>query len=119
MLMGVAFFVTDYGDEVLTGNYVCRTEGQTYLLRINKDHTFRQAKIGTGVSVRSEGTWRRFCEAHVAFSKGMLALARQRTKPNGDSYGELDKTLGIWPYIAVDSTTSAPIYRKTIFGHPF
>ena len=111
-----AFYITDYGDSVAVGNYVCRTDGQTFSLRLKENHTFHQVRTRNGVVAEADGTWRRFGEAHLAFSGGMLALPEQRLMPNGDGYATLEKTWGVWPYISLDSTSAAPIYRKSLFG---
>ena len=71
-----------------------------------------------GVRDESDGTWRRFGEAHVAFSGGMMALPQQRIMPDGDAYASFYKSRGIWPYISLDSITTAAIYRKSILGYP-
>ena len=111
-----AFYITDYGDSVAAGNYVSRTNGQTFSLRLTENHMFHQVRIRNGVADRVDGTWRRTGEAHLVFSGGILPLPEQRLMPNGDGYATLEKTWGIWPYISFDSNTAAPIYRKSLFG---
>jgi hypothetical protein len=52
----------------------------------------------------------------LVFSGAVLALPHQRLMPNGDAYATL-RTFGP-PFICLDPTTTAPIYRKNLFGHP-
>ena len=51
-----AFYITDYGDGVAAGNYVCRTDGQTFSLRLKENHTFHQVRLRNGVAVEADGT---------------------------------------------------------------
>ncbi len=111
-----AFYVTDYGDGVLTGTYASDANGQRVSLLIRQDDTFHQIRVINGVRDEFDGTWRRVGEAYVAFSGGMMALPQQRIMPKGIAYASLNKTWGIWPYISLDSITTAPIYRKRFLG---
>ena len=110
-------WVADYGDGVASGTYEARANGQKTTLLLRPDHTFHQTSVSSGVSVQADGTWRRIGEGGLVFSGPILVLPHQRLMQNGDAYATLYKTWGIWPFISLDSTATAPIYRKSLFGH--
>ena len=111
-------WIADYGDGVASGTYEALADGQETTLVLRPDHTFHQTRVSSGVPVHGDGTWRRIGEGGLVFSGAVLALPHQRLMPNGDAYATLNKTAGIWPpFISLDSTTTAPIYRKSLFGH--
>ena len=111
-------WIADYGDRVASGTYEALADGQKTTLVLRPDHTFHQTRVNSGVLVQGDGTWRRIGEGGLVFSGAVLALPHQRLMPNGDAYATLYKTAGIWPpFISLDSTTAAPIYRKSLFGH--
>lgn len=110
-------WVADYGDGVASGTYEALADGQRTTLVLRPDHTFHQTRVNSGVTVQGDGTWRRIGEGGLVFSGAILALPHQRLMPNGDAYASLNKTAGIWPvFISLDSTTTAPIYRKSLFA---
>jgi hypothetical protein len=110
-------WVADYGDGAASGTYQAIADGQRTTLVLRPDHTFQQTQVGSRITVQGEGTWRRLGEGGLVFSGTILPLPNQRLMPNGDAYATLNKTAGIWPpFISLDSTTTAPIYRKSLFG---
>jgi hypothetical protein len=110
-------WVADYGDGVTAGTYEALVDGQRSTLLLRRDHTFHQTRLGGGVSAETDGTWRRIGEGGLVFSGGMLPLPRQLLMPNGDAYATLYKSYGIWPFMSLDSSTTSPIFRKSLFGH--
>jgi len=109
-------WVADYGDGVASGTYEAIADGQRTTLVLSPDHTFHQTRVSSGVPMQGNGTWRRIGEGGLVFSGAILALPHQRLMQNGDAYATLNKTAGIWPpFISLDSTTTAPIYRKSLF----
>lgn len=110
-------WIADYGDGVASGTYEALANGQRTTLVLRPDHTFHQTRVSNDVQVQGDGTWRRIGEGGLVFSGAILALPHQRVMPNGGAYATLNKTAGIWPpFISLDSTTTAPIYRKSLFG---
>lgn len=110
-------WVADYGDGVVSGTYEALADGPRTTLVLKPDHTFHQTRVSKSGPMQGDGTWRRIGEGGLVFSGAILALPHQRLMPNGDAYATLNKTGGIWPpFISLDSTTTAPIYRKSLFG---
>ena len=110
-------WLADYGDGVASGTYEALAEGQRATLVLRPDHTFHQTRVRNGATVQGDGTWRKIGEGGLVLSGSVLALPGQRLMPNGDAYATLNKTAGIWPpFISLDSTTTAPIYKKRLFG---
>ena len=111
-------WIADYGDGVASGTYEALADGQRTTLVLRPDHTFHQTRVSSGATLQGDGTWRRIGEGGLVLSGSVLALPGQRLMPNGDAYATLNKTAGIWPpFISLDSTTTAPIYKKSLFGH--
>lgn len=107
-------WLADYGDGVASGTYKALLNGHEVTLVLKSDHTFRQREVGANGPVEGWGTWRRIGEGGLIFSGSMLQLPHQRFMPNGEAYATLYKTAGVWPpFISVDSTSTAPIYRKS------
>lgn len=110
-------WLADYGDGVASGTYEALADGQRTTLVLKPDHTFHQTKASSDGPEQGDGTWRRIGEGGLVFSGTILALPHQRVMSNGEAYGTLNKTAGIWPpFISLDSTTTAPIYRKSLFA---
>jgi hypothetical protein len=107
-------YVADYEDSVASGSYVSRTGGVTSTMILRIDHSFHQERTTGEEKEQADGTWRRIGEGGLVFSKGFLELPGQRVMSDGTAYATLYKTLGLWPFISMDSTTTSPIFRKKL-----
>jgi hypothetical protein len=62
----------DYAD--LAGTYKVTLDERTCILKLNKDHTFIQELNHNGNTEMRYGTWRRYGQAHVSFSREFVPL---------------------------------------------
>jgi hypothetical protein len=102
LLISIACFVIwgiaalDYGDNVATGTYRFERRGESSTLVLNPDRTFRQTRWLNGSEQHSEGTWRRVGKGGISFSKEFLVVSGDEPEPDGTTYSDLHKTLGLF-----------------------
>jgi hypothetical protein len=84
----------DYGNGVTSGTYHLSQNGETSTLVLKPDHTFQQELSKLGKVEHATGTWRRFGEGAVAFSKEFLTVSGQELSQDGTPYGEIHKRFG-------------------------
>ena len=93
-IWGVA--AMDYGDNVAAGTYRFERNGESSTLVLNPDHTFRQTRRLGKNEQHSEGTWRHEGEGGVSFSKEFLVVTGDEPDPDGTTFSEIHKTLGLF-----------------------
>jgi len=113
---------SDYGDGVAVGTYHLAQNGETSTLVLKPDHTFQQELRGHGEVKRASGSWRRFGEGGIAFSKDFLIVTGQEPGADGTPYADIHKDLGLFVSLVV-SQYHVLWYRRvdpspagTIFG---
>ena len=99
--VGWLVIASAYGDSVAVGTYYLRQGGESSNLVLKADHTFQQEISRGGATLRCNGEWRRIGEGGLAFSKQFLPVSGQEIGADGTAYGELQKTLGVFPSIAL------------------
>lgn len=85
----------DYGDTVAAGAYSFDSNGVGCSLVLKADHTFVEEFGRPGVTARATGTWRRVGEGGIWFSHDFLPLPGQEAEPDGTSFADIHKTLGV------------------------
>jgi hypothetical protein len=85
---------SDYGDAVTSGTYHLAQNGETSTLVLKPDHSFQQELNKLGNVERAAGTWRRFGEGAIEFSKDFLIVSGQEPGADGTPYGEIHKRFG-------------------------
>jgi hypothetical protein len=101
LLFIVCFFTwlvvaIDYGDSVAVGRYRYKRGEESSTLVLNPDHTFRQTRWFGSNEYHSEGTWRREGEGGISFSKEFLVVAGDEPEPDGTTYSDMRKFLGVF-----------------------
>jgi hypothetical protein len=112
----------DYGDSVAAGTYHFARGGEASTLVLSPDHTFKQQLTRSGQTSHAEGTWRRLGEGGINFSKDFLVVSGDEPEPDGTTFSELRKTLGLFPSLALrqyhvlwyGKTDSSP--DKSVYG---
>jgi hypothetical protein len=85
----------DFGDTVATGAYRFDSDGVGCSLVLKADHTFVEEFKRAGMTAHATGTWRRVGEGGISFSHGFLPLPGQEVEPDGTSFADIHKTLGL------------------------
>jgi hypothetical protein len=125
LLIGFVLWYTvasDYGDGVTSGTYHLTQNGETSTLILKPDHTFQQELNKLGNVKRAAGTWRRFGEGAIAFSKEFLTVSGQELGQDGTPYGEIHKRFGLLvsltlnQYHIEDYRMVDPSSKNTLFG---
>jgi hypothetical protein len=112
----------DYGDGVTSGTYHLTQNGETSILVLKPDHTFQQELRKLGKVDHATGTWRRFGEGAVAFSKEFLTISGQELGQDGTPYGEIHKRFGFFvsltlaQYHIEDYRRVDPTSKDMLFG---
>ncbi len=125
LLIGFVLWYTvasDYGDGVTSGTYHLAQNGETSTLVLKPDHTFQQELNKLGNVRRAAGTWRRFGEGAIEFSKEFLTVSGQELGQDGTPYGEIHKRFGLLvsltlnQYHIEDYGRVDPSSRNALFG---
>ena len=87
---------TDYRDSAAVGKYRFAGYGEISTLVLSPDHRFQQdLQIGS-VKQHATGTWRRVGEGGIAFSKDFLVVSGEEPGPDGTTFCDMHKTLGLF-----------------------
>jgi hypothetical protein len=125
LLIGFVLWYTvasDYGDGVTSGTYHLAQNGETSTLVLKPDHTFQQELNKLGNVKRAAGTWRRFGEGAIKFSKEFLTVSGQELGQDGTPYGEIHKRFGLFVSLTLDQyhiedyLRVDPSSKNTLFG---
>jgi hypothetical protein len=103
----------DYG--ALSGTYTLSQNGEKCTLHLRPDQTFTQEVESGGVAQEAQGRWRRYGQAHVSFSGEFLKVAGQELNASGESHGQFDKTLGLFPSLTLAPLPDGPTFHKKLF----
>ena len=103
----------DYG--ALSGAYTLSQNGEKCTLYLRPDQTFTQELNRGGVAQEAQGRWRRYGQAHVSFSGEFLKVAGQELNASGESHGQFDKTLGLFPSLTLAPLPDGPTFHKKLF----
>jgi len=103
----------DYG--ALAGTYAFEGDGTRCTLSLRADRTFTEELVLDGHSQTVDGTWHRYGEAHVSFSKDFLKLAGEELNADGEAHGQFDKTLGLLPSLTLAPVPGGPVLRRRLF----
>lgn len=87
----------DYGDSVAAGTYIFKRSGENSVLVLNPNHTFLQTRRFGNVTQQAQGTWRRVGEGGIAFSKEFLVVTGDEPGPDGTTFCDIHKLLGVFP----------------------
>jgi hypothetical protein len=113
----VLAFNYDYG--TLAGVYVLDQAGERCVLSLRADHTFVEELSKAGDVQKSYGTWHRYGEAHVSFSQEFLRVSGQELNASGESHGEFEKSLGLFPVLTLAPLPNGPQFRRRLrLGYP-
>jgi hypothetical protein len=70
-------------------------------LVLKPDHTFVQELKTVGSASRAEGTWRRLGEGGISFSNTFLAVPGALIEPDGTTFADMHKALGLFVTLRV------------------
>jgi hypothetical protein len=105
----------DYDYGALAGTYVLSSNGETCALYLRPDRTFSQELTRAGVAESAHGTWHRYGEAHVSFSKEFIKLSGEELNAAGQAHGQFDKLLGLLPSLTLAPLPDGPKLHKKFF----
>jgi len=107
---------SDYDYAALAGTYVFDGKEETCTLYLRSDRTFVQEISGSGRIQNAQGSWYRYGESHVSFSKEFLKLPGEEMNAVGEAHGEFEKLLGIFPTLVLAPLPDGPRLHKTLFA---
>ncbi|HEY4380108.1 MAG TPA: hypothetical protein VGN01_07155 [Acidobacteriaceae bacterium] len=103
----------DYG--ALSGIYTLSQNGEKCTLHLRPDQTFTEELNRGGVVQEAQGRWRRYGQAHVSFSGEFLKVAGQELNASGESHGQFDKAMGLFPSLTLAPLPDGPTFHKKLF----
>jgi hypothetical protein len=98
LVLAFAFWwvvASDYSDTVASGTYHFGQSGVMSTLVLKPDHTFQQELTRAGTTDRAMGTWRVLGQGGISFSKEFLAVPGEEIEPDGTSFADIHKPLGL------------------------
>ena len=72
----------DYG--ALAGTYVLNRGSERCTLLLRSDRTFAEKLVRAGSVQKAEGTWHRYGESHVSFSREFLTISGEDVNADGE-----------------------------------
>lgn len=107
--------MADYSYRAVSGVYKAEGTGTTSFLRLNADRTFAQDTVRGGEKLHARGTWERFGEGRVAFSKEFLRVNGESARTDGQVDGEVVKRFGFFYTIPIESSWGGRVFYKRPF----
>lgn len=102
----------DYG--ALAGTYVLNRGAEKCTLDLRSDRTFTEELVRAGSVQNAQGTWHRYGESHVSFSREFLTISGEEVNADGEAHGEFSKTLGLLPRLTLAPLPDGPKFRKKL-----
>jgi len=118
ILLFVALFAiwysvaSNYSYSAVAGTYVFHANGESCTLYLSPDQTFVQELSRSGESERSQGRWHRYGQSHVSFSAEFLKISGEETNAAGETHGEFERVLGIFPKLVLAPVPGGPSFHK-------
>jgi len=100
----------------LAGTYVLNRDAERCTLDLRSDRTFTEKLICEGRFQEVQGTWHRYGESHVSFSREFLMMSGEEVNADGEAHGEFSKTLGLRPCLTLAPLPDGPKFRKKLLG---
>jgi hypothetical protein len=104
----------DYDYGALAGVYVLDQNGERCVLDLRPDRSFTEELVLSGNLQRDTGTWHRYGESHVSFSRGFLKVAGQEMNASGEAHGDFEKRLGLFPILTLAPLPNGPKLRRRL-----
>ena len=108
---------SNYGYKALAGTYEFSGSGEKCNLRLLPDGSFVQKLESQGTTKEVRGRWYRYGEAHVSFSNEFIAVSGEEPNAAGETHGQFNKKLGIFPSLTLAPFTHGPLFRRKLFVH--
>lgn len=107
----------DYTSNAIAGTYRYAGNGETSTLVLKRDQTFQQELNRGGTSEHAQGTWHRFGESGVDFSKEFVPVAAVKAESDGYTRGEVRKVfLELVPVIVLGpDRDNGPTFHRSFF----
>jgi hypothetical protein len=102
----------DYGP--LAGTYVLNRDAESCTLDLRSDRTFTEELVRAGSVQKVQGTWHRYGESHVSFSREFLTISGEDVNADGEAHGEFSKTLGLLPRLTLAPLPGGPKLRRRL-----
>ena len=123
LLLAILLFWTwywraaDYTNNAIAGTYTYAGSGETSTLVLKRDQTFQQELNRGGASEHAQGTWRRYGESGIAFSKEFVPVATVKAESDGQTQGEVRKVfLELVPVIILgQDRNNGPRFHRSFF----
>jgi hypothetical protein len=112
------WLAADYRYGAVSGVYTFAREGESSTLILKPDRSFQEELTFLGKVEHAQGSWWRFGEGGVVFSKQFLKLSGQETASDGESHGVVEKSFGLVADIVFGPNASGPKFRRTFFRRP-
>ena len=106
----------NYDYAALAGTYVLNQDAERCTLDLRSDRTFTEELVRAGSVQKAQGTWHRYGESHVSFSREFLTISGQEVNAEGEAHGEFSKTLGLLPCLILAPLPDGPRFRKKLLG---
>ncbi len=116
LFIGWYSFAANYDYSALAGIYVRKENGQLCVLDLRSDRSFTEELTQSSDVQRAAGTWHRYGQAHVSFSREFLRVSGQELNASDEAHGQFGKNLGLFPVLTLAPLPNGPQFRKHLTG---
>jgi hypothetical protein len=116
LFIGWYTVAANYDYSALAGVYVLNQNGERCVLDLRSDRSFTEELTQPGNIQRAAGTWHRYGQAHVTFSREFLRVSGQELNASGEAHGQFEKSLGSFPVLTLGPLPNGPQFRKRLVG---
>jgi hypothetical protein len=105
----------DYSYRAVSGTYVCRMNGEKTTLVLKEDKSFQEEAVRQGKVLHAQGSWYRYGESGIGFSKEFIKVPGEEIHADGSAYGYIYKRFGLFFSITLAPDQDGPkLYKKLI-----
>jgi hypothetical protein len=116
LFIGWYAVAANYDYSALAGVYVLNQDGERCVLDLRTDRSFTEELTQPGNIQRVAGTWHRYGQAHVSFSREFLKVSGQELNAGGEAHGQFQKSIGLFPALTLAPLPNGPQLHKRLFG---
>jgi hypothetical protein len=103
----------NFSDGAVSGTYTFNVNGESTILVLGLDHTFRQEQKKDRKVTHAEGKWHVFGEGGIGFSQEFLRVSGQEAASTSQVNGQIKNWFGLVS-ITLAPNPDGPTFRKNV-----
>jgi len=106
---------SNYDYDALAGTYVMDGAGEKCIVELYADGNFSEQLMHSGTTKLAQGKWTRYGESHMSFSPEFMTVSGEELNASGQTHGQFEKMLGVFPSLTLAPLPGGPTFRKRWF----